>query len=148
LEPLLLAGITIIAWYGWTRRNERGLEEGKALTEMTARALEASGYTLTGWGEESRNRKTASTYPRGYEKEYTLDGVRFRSMVTLHSPERNRANISAGVYSGLNCYFNCSRGNSGINKLNELDIQTLAVRALQNYRANTPFNTVKPSKLY
>jgi hypothetical protein len=90
LELLVLAGIALIAWYGWTRSNERGLEEGKALTEMTARALEASGYKLTGWGEESRNRKTASTYPREYEKEYTLDGVRFRSMVTLHSPERNR----------------------------------------------------------
>jgi hypothetical protein len=146
LELLVLAGIALIAWYGWTRSNERGLEEGKALTEMTARALEASGYTLTGWGEEGRNRKMASTYPREYEKEYRLDGVPFRSMVTLDSPERNRAVISARVYSGHNCYFNCSRGNSGINKLDETDVQTLAVRALQNYRANTPFNTVKPSK--
>ena len=148
MEPLLLAGIALIAWYGWTRSNERGLEEGKALTEMTARALEASGYKLTGWGGESRNRKTASTYPREYEREYQLYSTSFRSYITLDSPERNRAVITVRVYSGHDCYFNCFRGNSGINKLNELDIQTIEIRASQNYRANTPFNTIKPSKLH
>jgi hypothetical protein len=141
LEVIVFTGLLLLVGYAWMRRNERGLEQGKALTEMSGRALQASGYQLTSWGEEDRKGKTASPYPQKYEKEYTLDGIPFRSYIELQSPQKNRAVITASIYSGIVCYYrHFKSGESGgrISKLNELDIQTLAVRALRNFMANKP----------
>jgi hypothetical protein len=63
LEVIFLTGLLLLVGYAWMRKDERSLEQGKALTEMSARALQASGYQLVHWGEEGRKRKTASLYP-------------------------------------------------------------------------------------
>lgn len=138
METVILLGFLLVIWYAWSRHNERGLNDGRALTEMSARALEASGYRLTHWGAEDKKGKTASLYPQKYEKEYTLDGVPFTSYVELGNPQKNRAAVSANIYSGIECYYRTvkDREHGGRSKLNELDIQTLEVRALRNFKEN------------
>jgi hypothetical protein len=139
LEAIVFTGLLLLVGYAWMRHNERGLEQGKALTEMSALALKASGYQLTHWGKDGKSGKTASLYPQKYEKEYTLDGIPFASYIEVECPQKNRAVISANIYSGIVCYYRSFKsGENGgrISKLNELDIQTMAVRALQNFEAN------------
>jgi hypothetical protein len=136
---IVFAGLLLLILYAWMRKDERSLEQGKILTEMSARALEACGYQLTSWGKEDRKGKTASLYPQKYEKEYTLDGIPFRSYIELWDPQKNRAVIMASIYSGIPCYYRSYKsGAPRTPKLNELDVQTLEVRALQNFKANKP----------
>ncbi len=140
MEVIFLTGLLLLGGYAWMRKNERSLEQGKVLTELSARALHASGYQLVHWGEEDRKGKTASIYPQKFEKEYTLDGVPFSSSIELHSPQKNRAVVMASIYSRTKpplCYYRSYKsGAPRTPKLNELDIQTLEVRALQNFKAN------------
>lgn len=94
MEVIVFTGLLLLVGYAWMRQNERGLEQGKALTEMSGQALQASGYQLMSWGEEHRKGKTASPYPQKYEKEYTLDGIPFRSYIELQCPQKNRTGFA------------------------------------------------------
>jgi hypothetical protein len=76
---IVFTGLLLLVGYAWMRQNERGLEQGKALTEMSGQALQASGYQLMSWGEEHRKGKTATPYPQKYEgihsRRYTVSLV-------------------------------------------------------------------------
>jgi hypothetical protein len=97
LEVIVFTGLLLLVGYAWMRQNERGLEQGKALTEMSGQALQASGYQLMSWGEEHRKGKTASPYPQKYEKEYTLDGIPFRSHELRREPAQPNVSMCAIV---------------------------------------------------
>jgi hypothetical protein len=136
LDTLVLLGIILVVAYVWSQNNQRKLENGKALSELSSKALQTNGYQLVSWGKESKKGKTASVFPQKYEKEYVLEGVPFCSYIELETPEKDSAKIGVNIYSGIVCFYRDNKNGGRMSKLNELDVRTLEIRAWQNFKAN------------